>query len=233
MLYFPYMIQEHVEDMLDSLEEITPHVPLHREHYKHIPNSFGDRLAKIIVHISARCADILFQNRYGHRAIVLETIAAVPGMVGALMQHLKSLRFIRDDKGWIRALLEEAENERIHLLVYSEIAKPTLFERILIMVVQFFFYQIYFILYLFSSRTAHRVVGYFEEEAVHSYETYLRLIHEGVHENIPATDLAKAYWSLPKDARLSDMVEATIKDEMLHRDVNHKFADNKKAELWN
>ena len=34
------------------------------------------------------CADTFFAKRYGHRAVVLETVAAVPGMVGATLTHL-------------------------------------------------------------------------------------------------------------------------------------------------
>lgn len=221
------MIQEHAEEMFNDLQGVTPPVRLKREHFRYEPKCLRDSIAKKIVHLSAETASFLFQERYGHRAVVLETIASVPGMVGGLFQHLKSLRFIRDDNGWIKALLDEAENERIHLLVYSEIAKPTMFERALIMVVQFFFCIIYGFLYLVSPRTAHRVVGYFEEEAIHSYEHYLDLVHEGKHENIPATALSKSYWRLHDDARLTDIIEATIADEMLHRDVNHKFADDK------
>jgi ubiquinol oxidase len=221
------MLQEHSEVMFDDLSQVTPSVPLKREHFRHTPKDFRDKVAKKIVHLSAEMATFLFQERYGHRAVVLETIASVPGMVGGFFQHLKSLRFIRDDNDWIKALLDEAENERVHLLVYSEIAHPTIFERGLIIVVQFFFCIIYGFLYLLSPRTAHRVVGYFEEEAIHSYERYLELVHEGKHENIPATRLAKSYWNLMDDACLTDMIEATIVDEMLHRDVNHKFADDK------
>lgn len=227
------MIQEHSEDMVEHLDEVKPHVNIHEEHYRKEPHGFRDKIARFVVHLSAKCADFLFKTRYGHRAVVLETIAAVPGIVGGLLQHLKSLRLIRDDRGWIKALLDEAENERIHLLVYSEIAKPNMFERVLIMIVQFFFFNIYFFIYLFSPRTAHRIVGYFEEEAIHSYENYLRLVHAGVHENIPASNLAKSYWNLMDDAKLTDVIEATIKDEMLHRDVNHKFADDKiGTSLW-
>lgn len=217
------------EEIFDDLKNVSPKVTQHTEQYKHTPKGFGDYLAKIIVHISARFADLLFRKRYSHRAVVLETIAAVPGMVGGLVQHLKSLRHIKYDRGWIRELLDEADNERMHLLVYSEIAKPTGFEKFLIMVVQFFFYHLYFLLYLISPRNAHRVVGYFEEEAIHSYETYLKLIDTGTTKNIPATDLAKEYWNLKPDATLRDVVECTIKDEMLHRDVNHKFADDEKG----
>jgi ubiquinol oxidase len=227
------MIQEHSEVMFNDLSEVTPHVPLRREHYHYAPRDTRDKIAKKLVHLSAEAASFLFQTRYNHRAVVLETIASVPGMVGGLFQHLKSLRFIRDDNGWIRALLDEAENERIHLLVYSEIAKPTTLERALIIIVQFFFCIIYGFLYLISPKTGHRVVGYFEEEAIHSYERYLELVHQGVHENIPATTLAKNYWKLKDDARLTDMIEATIADEMLHRDVNHRFADDKNGtRMW-
>ena len=227
------MTQEKAIEMYEHLEDSTPHVNSHREHYRYTPKTFGDKVAKVIVHTSSLLATLLFKKRYGHRAIVLETVAAVPGMVGGLLQHLKSLRLIRDDRGWIRTLLDEAENERMHLLVYSEMNKPTWFERFLIVIVQVGFFIVYFLLYTISPRTGHRVVGYFEEEAVHSYEVYLSLVHDGTHKNIEATALAKSCWNLKNDARLTDVIEATIKDEMLHRDVNHKFADDKiGTNLW-
>jgi ubiquinol oxidase len=50
------------------------------------------------------------------RMIFLESIAAVPGMVAATVRHLRSLRLMRRDSGWIHTLLEEAENERMHLM---------------------------------------------------------------------------------------------------------------------
>jgi hypothetical protein len=37
-------------------------------------------------------------------------------MVGGALIHLKSLRSMEDDEGWIRQLLDEAENERMHLI---------------------------------------------------------------------------------------------------------------------
>ena len=77
----------------------------------------------------AWCADTFFAKRYGHRAVVLETVAAVPGMVGATINHLDCLRRMCDDKGWIKTLMDEAENERMHLMTFIEIAQPTLFER--------------------------------------------------------------------------------------------------------
>ena len=212
---------------IDSgLVSTVPVVTTHDERYKKRPHGARERTARAIVHGMATTMDFFFQERYCHRAVVLETIAAVPGMVGGLLQHLKSLRFVRDDRGWIKTLLDEAENERMHLLVYNQISKPTAIERFVIMIVQFFFYHLYFLLYLISPATAHRTVGYFEEEAIHSYEHYLRLVEEGKHENVPAPQIAVDYWKLASDARLTDVIRATIKDEMLHRDVNHEFADD-------
>jgi ubiquinol oxidase len=225
---------EHIDNAIyEDLTLATPHVHEKTEEYRYHPKTTGDSIAKAIVHFSARCADFLFKERYGERAIVLETIAAVPGMVGGLLQHLKSLRFITDDRGWIKTLLDEAENERMHLIVYSHIAKPTLFERILILIVQFFFYHLYLVLYLISPHVSHRVVGYFEEEAIHSYTRYLSLIQDGTIKNIEAPQIAKTYWNLPDNAMLIDVVKATIKDEMIHRDVNHQFANDKiGTSLW-
>ena len=154
--------------------------------HHHQPAGGSDLLALGFAKVLRFCADTFFAKRYGHRAIVLETVAAVPGMVGAMLTHLTALRRMEDDGGWIRILLEEAENERMHLMTFIEIAKPTLFERLVILLVQWLFWIGFFLLYLVSRRTAHRVVGYFEEEAVVSYTLYLKEIDEGRAPNVPA-----------------------------------------------
>ena len=146
-------------------------------------------------------------------------------MVGGLLLHLRAIRRIKDDEGWIRILLDEAENERMHLMTFIEVAHPSWLERVIIMVVQVIFYNFYFFLYLCSSRTAHRVVGYFEEEAVISYTQYLEEIDKGEHENVPAPQIAIDYWGLPKGATLRDVILLIRADEAEHRDVNHAFVD--------
>lgn len=156
--------------------------------------------------------------------MVLETVAAVPSMVGGALQHLKSLRSIKSDDGWTKVLLDEAENERMHLMTFIEIAKPNAIERLMIVVAQGLFYNLFFLLYLFSAKTAHRLVGYFEEEAVYSYSEYLNGIENGKYEKISAPQIAITYWNLGEDARLSDVIIAVRNDEMNHRDVNHHFA---------
>lgn len=190
----------------------------------HTAKGVSDRFALGFTKLLRWCADTFFAKRYGHRAIVLETVAAVPGMVGATLTHLRCLRRMEDDKGWIRTLMEEAENERMHLMTFIEVAKPTLFERFVVLAAQWVFYLGFFALYLVSAKTAHRVVGYFEEEAVISYTHYLKEIDEGRSPNVPAPEIAKRYWKLPPDATLRDVVLVVRADEAHHRDVNHGFA---------
>ncbi|HZX80228.1 MAG TPA: alternative oxidase [Lysobacter sp.] len=185
----------------------------------------SDRVAYGITRGLRFLADTFFAKRYGNRAIVLETVAAVPGLVGAALIHLRCLRWMKHDRGWIRALMEEAENERMHLMTFIEIAKPNWLERVLVLVAQAAFFTFFLALYLLSARTAHRLVGYFEEQAVISYTQYLREIDEGRVENVPAPKIARDYWKLPADARLRDVVVAVRADEAGHRDVNHGFAD--------
>ena len=121
---------------------------------------------------------------------MLETIAAVPGMVGGALQHLRSLRRMEDDHGWIHTLLAEAENERMHLMTFVHIARPTAFERLLILLAQGVFFNLFFLLYLLSPKTAHRMVGYFEEEAIVSYTEYLAEVDNGTYPNVPAPEIA-------------------------------------------
>ncbi len=164
--------------------------------------NFSDRVALGITLTLRFFADTFFAKRYGNRAIVLETVAAVPGMVGGMLVHLRCLRWMVEDQGWIRTLLDEAENERMHLMTFVQIAKPNWFERFVILTVQALFFFAFFLLYLTSPRTAHRLVGYFEEQAVISYTLYLAEIDAGRVENVPAPDIAISYWNLPSDARL-------------------------------
>ena len=192
-------------------------------HYK--TKDLSDRIALSFTKFLRFLADTFFKKRYGHRAVVLETVAAVPGMVGGMLLHLKSLRKMEDDKGWIKILLDEAANERMHLMTFIEIAKPTFLERSIIMLAQFIFIIMYTFIYVVSQKTAHRIVGYFEEEAVISYTDYLNELESGKIKDQPAPEIAINYWNLPLHATLKDVVRVIRDDEAGHRDVNHSFAD--------
>eukprot|EP00245_Coleochaete_scutata_P018603 TRINITY_DN9774_c0_g1_i1.p1 TRINITY_DN9774_c0_g1~~TRINITY_DN9774_c0_g1_i1.p1 ORF type:complete len:414 (+),score=67.56 TRINITY_DN9774_c0_g1_i1:151-1392(+) len=187
----------------------------------HKPETMGDWVALKVVKLLRIPTDLLFQRRYGCRAMMLETVAAVPGMVGGLLLHLQSLRRFEHTGGWIRTLLDEAENERMHLMTFMEVSQPKWWERMLVMAVQGVFFNAYFVIYLMAPRVAHRVVGYLEEEAIHSYTEFLKEIDNGNIPNVPAPQIAIDYWSLPKDAKLRDVVVVVRADEAHHRDVNH------------
>jgi len=191
----------------------------------HKPENLSDKIAYAFTKTMRFIADTFFKKRYGHRAVVLETVAAVPGMVAGMLIHLKSLRKIEDDKGWIKTLLDEAENKRMHLMIFINIAKPTAIERFVILIAQFIFILMYLFIYLLSKRTAHRIVGYFEEEAVYSYTEFLNEIDSGKIKNDPAPKIAIDYYNLPLYATLRDVVLKVREDEAGHRDVNHSYAN--------
>ena len=202
--------------MTDAKDPLAPH---------RAPKGFRDILAFRFTKLLRFFADAFFAGRYGHRAIVLETVAGVPGMVGGMLQHFRSLRRMKDDEGWIKLLLDEAENERMHLMTFIKIAEPNGFERMLVLFAQGAFFFGYGFIYMLSPITAHRIIGYFEEEAVYSYTQYLEKIDKGDVENVPAPQIAIDYWKLPADATLRDVVLAVREDEAGHRDVNHALAD--------
>ena len=175
-------------------------------------------------------ADTFFVDRYGHRTVVLDTVAGGPGLVAGVLMHFKSLRSMKAGYGEsIREMLAEAENERMHLMFFIEIAKPNLFERCLVLFAQTIFGVFYLIMYLFFTRTAHRMIGYFEDEAVKSYTDYLRKVEDGEIENFQAPLLAIKYYDLDRNAKLSDLIKAVRNDEQRHSEVNHSYADSYSA----
>lgn len=212
--------------MNEALEASSPAANSDPLSKHHTPSDFSDRLAFRLTKLLRFFADLFFAKRYGHRAVVLETVAAVPGMVGGMIRHMRSLRRMKDDREAIHTLLEEAENERMHLLTFVQIAQPSFLERMLILLAQGVFFTSFLFLYVVSGRTAHRLVGYFEEEAVYSYTEYLAEVDSGRLKNVDAPQIAIDYWKLPADATLRDVIIAVRHDEASHRDVNHKFADN-------
>ena len=184
-----------------------------------------DKIAKSMTKLFRFIADTFFAKRYGHRAVVLETVAGVPGMVAGVLLHFTSLRKMKTGYGAdIRELLAEAENERMHLMFFIEIAKPNWVERWLVLIAQFTFSIFYLVLYLVDNRTAHKMVAYFEEEAVVSYTEYLELVESGAMENVAAPQLAIDYYGMNANAKLADLIKHVRADEQHHSEVNHRYA---------
>ncbi|PRP89829.1 alternative oxidase [Planoprotostelium fungivorum] len=156
-------------------------------------------------------------------ALILETIAAIPGMAAGMLRHFRSIRKMEIDAA-CETFLEEAENERAHLLVWLQLVQPTIFERFIVFLSQAVFAPFYTLFYLISPKVAHRFVGYLEEEATYEYTAFLHAIDDGTIPNVDAPKLAKMYWNLSPEAKLRDVVLCIRGDEIMHRDVNHDFS---------
>ncbi|KAL1405530.1 inducible alternative oxidase 2 [Vanrija albida] len=172
--------------------------------------------------------DLLSDKAWLKRIIFLESIAGVPGMVGGTLRHLRSLRLLRRDGGWIHTLLEEAENERMHLLTFMTVARPSWMTRALVLAGQGVFYNLFFLTYLITPKTAHRFVAALEEEAVRTYTHCIEDIENGLvpeWNDKPAPQIAIDYWRMPEDASLLDVIKAVRADEATHRFVNHSLAN--------
>ena len=188
-----------------------------------ISDSFAYSMTKFFRFI----ADTFFAKRYGHRAVVLETVAGVPGMVAGVWMHFKSLRAMKAGYGeQIREMLDEAENERMHLMFFIEIAKPNSIERFVVLSAQVIFGLFYLFMYVFFTKTAHRMIGYFEDEAVRSYTEYLEIVEAGKVKNTPAPYIAINYYKLGSDAKLSDLIRCVRADEQHHSEKNHHYANS-------
>lgn len=165
------------------------------------------------------------------RFIFLESVAGVPGMVAGMLRHLHSLRRMQRDNGWIETLLEEAYNERMHLLTFLKMAEPGWFMRLMCLGAQGVFFNSMFLGYLISPRTAHRFVGYLEEEAVLTYTLVLRDLEAGKlpnWENMQAPDIAIDYWKMPEGKQtVKDLILYVRADEAKHREVNHTLGNLK------
>ncbi|EFC48485.1 alternative oxidase [Naegleria gruberi] len=195
------------------------------------PVDLTDKLALGIMKFLRVFVHGFFGNRYLHHAVVLETVAAVPGIVAGGWRHFNSLRLMRRDHGHIGELMEEAENERMHLLTWMEMTKPTFLERMLVVGAQVGFTSFYTMAYLLNPRFCHRLVGYLEEEAVAAYSEFLEAIDKGDIPNCKAPEIAIKYWNLKPESTMRDVVVVVRADECMHRDYNHDMSDKHRSGL--
>eukprot|EP01039_Chlorochromonas_danica_P004928 gene4928-5410_t len=164
------------------------------------------------------------------RLIVLESVAGVPGFVAAGIRHFRSLRQLKKDYGWIPTLLEEAENERMHLRICLNTFKATTATRALVLAVQYTMAPFLMAVYLTNPKAMHRFVGYLEETACATYVNTINHIEtpgtklHTAWANLAAPPLAIGYYRMPKDAMWVDTLKCMMADEANHRDVNHTFA---------
>ncbi len=106
-------------------------------------------------------AQMTDQNWINYMTLI-ETFTGVTGMVGGMSRHLQSLRLMKHDNGWIHRLLEQADNERFHLMMFVNMKKPSYATRFGILMSQAVFMTSFFSCYVFFPKYSHRFVGYFE-----------------------------------------------------------------------
>lgn len=170
------------------------------------------------------------KRKWVNRALFLETVAGVPGMIGGLVRHLASLRKMKHDYGWIHHLLEEAENERMHLFFFLKERDPGFVFRSAVTLTQFVFVPFYLLVYAISPKFLHRFVGYLEEEATHTYTVMIKDIDRpnGPLEEWRTKKVDREftrYWGCPENASIRDIILCIRADEIGHREYNHLFAD--------
>ena len=226
--------QNHIWTKEELEEKRKTHV------YKHVPKTMTDHIA----HKFMKLLYVSFNFISGYkeenptpksiewRLIILESFAGVPGFLAAGFRHFYSLRNLKRDHGAIFTFLEEAENERMHLLVCLKMFDANLMTRSLVVLAQVTFTPFLWLLYTIRPQLVHRFVGYLEETAVHTYSNILDHVEkEGTHLNkawkdLPAPEIAKSYWNLDKEnGKWVDCLAHMLADEANHRDVNHTFAE--------
>jgi hypothetical protein len=168
------------------------------------------------------------------RFIFLETVAGVPGMVAGMLRHLRSLRSMKRDNGWIETMLEDAYNERMHLLTFLQMAEPGMFMKLMILGAQGVFCNGFFVAYLLSPKTCHRFVGYLEEEATKTYTFAIEDLESGKlpgWQNLEAPEIAVKYWNMPEGHRsMRDLLYYIRADEAKHREIHHTLGNLNQAE---
>eukprot|EP00607_Mallomonas_marina_P010739 CAMPEP_0182421786 /NCGR_PEP_ID=MMETSP1167-20130531/7277_1 /TAXON_ID=2988 /ORGANISM="Mallomonas Sp, Strain CCMP3275" /LENGTH=270 /DNA_ID=CAMNT_0024599263 /DNA_START=265 /DNA_END=1077 /DNA_ORIENTATION=- len=217
--------KEEIDDKLNNL-------------YRHQPQTFSDHVMNNLMYTMYHTFNFLTGYKHHNptvssiewRLIMLESVAGVPGFLAAGFRHFRSLRSLQRDHGWITTLLEEAENERMHLLVCLKIAKAGVFTKLLVVGLQMTMTPFLMVLYAVHPQSVHRFVGYLEETACHTYKSIIEHVETpGTHlhtgwAHLPAPDVAIGYWKLPQDAKWVDSLRCMFADECNHRDVNHTFA---------
>ncbi len=84
----------------------------------HKAENYRDKLALSTVSAIRKIFDIgarldkerLTEDQWVRRLIFMESVSAVPSMVGAMARHLRSLRSGKHDHGMIHHMLNESEN---------------------------------------------------------------------------------------------------------------------------
>jgi hypothetical protein len=213
---------------------------------KHVPQSLSDVVLQKAVRMAYHTFNVATgynavdppTSAIGYRLIILESVAGVPGMLGGMFRHFRSLRALERDHGFIFTLLEEAENERMHLIVCMSFFEAGWLTRTVVQAGQVALTPFLAGLYLVRPQLLHRFVGYLEETAVHTYTNIVHMTEtpgtqlHTAWRDVPAPEVAVKYWRMPEDAMWVDCLKRMLADESHHRDVNHALASMPTEKLF-
>eukprot|EP00798_Chlamydomonas_sp_ICE-L_P023800 gene23800-9362_t len=233
------LVEEHGDDHLLAraaysqayVESIRPSTKPATLTHQRVAFYLAYTIRKIFDFVTGYGPGRMSEAKWLRRIIYLESIAGVPGIVAGLLRHMRALRTMQKDGGWIHTLIAESENERMHLLTFLQLRPPSVLLRSMVACTQCVFFTLFFLAYLVSPKACHALVGYLEEEAVKTYTLLLAEIDAGlVWQEKRAPAMAVAYWKLPQDATMRDVVLCVRADEAGHAHVNHTFSDMDQSE---
>jgi len=213
---------------------------------KHVPQDAADTVLQKMVRVAYHAFNFVTGYNHadpptsaiGYRLIILESVAGVPGMLGGMFRHFRSLRQLERDHGFIFTLLEEAENERMHLIVCMSFFEAGPVTRLIVQAGQVALTPFLATLYMVRPQLLHRFVGYLEETAVHTYTNIVQMTNtpgtqlHTAWKDTPAPQAAIDYWKLPPDAMWVDCLKRMLADESHHRDVNHAMASMSHEQMF-
>lgn len=205
----------------------------------HKPQGIRDWVAFAWIKMMIFGADIISrrpkmnEKLFLRRLLYLETMGAAVGLAAPTAQHMRHvIQFKGGEEGQIiNHLVEESDNERVHLYAILELKRPSLPTRIAVLMFQTAFFLMFTTIHFISPRVGFRYIGYLEEEAFDTYTKIIKGIDEGTlpeWKNYPAPSELKMYYMLPDDAVLRDAYVCVRADEVMHREVNHHLGDGHK-----
>lgn len=179
----------------------------------------------------ARVIGAAFTRGYGERleakALVLETLAAIPAIVIGAIRALRAQRR-RTDDALVRDCATEADNEHAHMLAFAAITELTWVDRLVVVMGQPVLAAAFALLHTVSERAAHRLCGHFEEEAMRTYAHHRAAVAAGRPDPVLGA-FACERWSLPMGSRLSALLPILEQEESEHGRRHHEVADALRA----
>ena len=185
-------------------------------------------LKKIFDTFTLRPQHLMTEHKYVNRLILLNSISAVPGFMGAMCRHLKSLRTLKKDYGWINHLISEADNERMHLFMFLGMTTPSAILKVYLFGVQFMFSSLFFVSYMLSPRYCHKFMEYFQNQAVKTYTECIEAIDNGPlskWKTKPCSEEAAKYYELSSEATIRDMILAVRADAAISREIHRYYTE--------